>query len=214
MTGPRTATHASAGRRRRPSGARTRRRRPASRGRRAQGGARWWPAVLVTAVMLVGVGWSRAESTATAPPPPPTARCAIPGTPFVFTGEQVANARVIADVAHDRGLPERAVVIALATAQQESGLRNLNYGDRDSLGLFQQRPSMGWGTPVQVRTPTYAAGKFYDHLVQVPNWKTGELTLVADAVQRSAFPLAYGRWSAMARELAAALAGRSELACR
>jgi hypothetical protein len=151
------------------------------------------------------VGWSRAESTATAPPPPPTARCAIPGTPFAFTGEQVANARVIADVAHDRGLPERAVVIALATAQQESGLRNLNYGDRDSLGLFQQRPSMGWGTPAQVRTPTYAAGKFYDHLVQVPNWKTGELTLVADAVQRSAYPFAYGRWSTMARELAVAL---------
>jgi hypothetical protein len=168
----------------------------------------------MTAVMLVGVGWSRAESTATTPPPPPSARCTIPGTPFAFTGEQIANARVIADVAGERGLPERAVIIALATAQQESGLRNLNYGDRDSLGLFQQRPSMGWGTPVQVRTPAYAAGRFYDRLVQVPNWETGKLTLVADAVQRSAFPEAYQKHGAMAVALAAALAGRSELTCR
>jgi hypothetical protein len=175
--------------------------------------------VLVTAVMLVGVGWSRAASTATgppSPPPQPSAHCAIPGTPFVFTGEQIANAQVIARVAADRRLPERAVVIALATAQQESGLRNINYGDRDSLGLFQQRPSMGWGTPAQVRTPAYAAAKFLDRLVQVPDWRTRRLTDVAQAVQRSAFPEAYQKHEGMARALAAALAddGRATLSCR
>ena len=64
-------------------------------------------------------------------------------------------------------------MIALATAQQESRLRNLDYGDRDSLGLFQQRPSQGWGTEAQVQDPAYAAGKFYDWLVTVPGWETG-----------------------------------------
>jgi len=97
------------------------------------------------------------------------------------------------------------VALALATAMQESRLRNLDYGDRDSLGLFQQRPSQGWGTPAQVQDPVYAAGKFFDHLVRVPDWQTGQLTLVADAVQRSAFPLAYGRWSTFAESWAPAL---------
>src|SRR3954447_5296916 len=125
--------------------------------------------------------------------PWPTAQCTLPATRMTLTGEQIANARTIARVAYDRGLPERAVVIALATAMQESRLRNLDYGDRDSLGLFQQRPSQGWGTPEQVRDPVYAAGKFYDHLVQIPNWQTDPLTVVSQAVQRSAYPLAYGR---------------------
>jgi hypothetical protein len=84
-------------------------------------------------------------------------------------------------------------------------LRNLDYGDRDSLGLFQQRPSQGWGSPAEVRDPVHAAGRFYDHLVQIPNWQTGELTAVADAVQRSAFPRAYEKWSQLAEELTAAL---------
>jgi hypothetical protein len=167
----------------------------------------------VTVLMLVGVAWSRADGVAA---PPPTAACSIPGTPYAFTGEQVGNAQAIARVAHDRGLPERAVVIALATAYQESGLRNLNYGDRDSLGLFQQRPSMGWGTPAQVRTPTYAAGKFLERLVNVPNWQTRPLWESSDLVQRSAFPRAYSRHEALATALAAGLAddGRTTLTCR
>jgi hypothetical protein len=130
--------------------------------------------------------------------------------------EQIANARTIAAVARDRGLSERAVVIALATAKQESQLINLDYGDRDSLGLFQQRPSMGWGTPAQVRTPAYAAAKFLDRLVQVPDWQTRRLTDVAQTVQRSAFPEAYQKHEGMARALAAALADddRASLTCR
>lgn len=134
-----------------------------------------------------------------------TAQCTLPATGIRLTGEQIGNARTIARVGYERGLPERAVVIALATAMQESRLRNLDYGDRDSLGLFQQRPSQGWGTPAQVQDPVYAAGKFYDGLVQVPGWSTRRLTDAADAVQRSAFPEAYQQHEGMAVELTAAL---------
>ena len=144
-----------------------------------------------------------------------TAECTLPATGVRLTGEQIGNARTIAQVGYERALPERAVVIALATAMQESRLRNLDYGDRDSLGLFQQRPSQGWGTPEQVRDPVYAAGKFYDHLVRIPDWQTGELTLVADAVQRSAFPFAYAQWSELAGELVTSLgpAATAEFPC-
>jgi hypothetical protein len=131
-------------------------------------------------------------------------RCTVAGLSTTLTAEQVANAATIAQVGRDRGLRERAIVIALATAQQESRLRNLNYGDRDSLGLFQQRPSAGWGSPEQVQDPVYAANKFFDHLVEIPGWEVGDLTTVADGVQRSAFPLAYAQWEEMATKLAAA----------
>ena len=100
-----------------------------------------------------------------------TGRVHAARTSLTLTAEQVTNAATIAQVARDRGLPDRAIVIALATAQQESRLRNLDYGDRDSLGLFQQRPSQGWGTEAQVQDPVYAAGKFYDGLVKVPDWE-------------------------------------------
>jgi hypothetical protein len=191
---------------------RTTRRRPSQRRRAAVAGSRkkrsrrkkrwdakrWWPALVVASAVLVGVAWD-SENTGS---PPVAGDCTINGSPFTVTAEQVANARTIAQVARDRGLPDRAVVIALATAQQESRLRNLDYGDRDSLGLFQQRPSAGWGTAAQVQDPVYAAGKFFDHLVAIPGWETGRLTDVAQAVQRSAFPEAYQRWEPMATALA------------
>jgi hypothetical protein len=163
-----------------------------------------WPPLLLILVALVGLAWDADGQDIPELAPAPSARCALPGG-VQLTGEQVANARTIAQVAYDRGLPARAVVIALATAMQESRLRNLDYGDRDSLGLFQQRPSQGWGSPAEVRDPVHAAGRFYDHLVQIPNWQTGDLTAVADAVQRSAFPRAYEKWSQLAEELTAAL---------
>ena len=122
-----------------------------------------------------------------------------------LTLEQAANASTIAGVAFRKQLPERAVVIAYATAIQESHIHNLPGGDRDSVGLFQQRPSQGWGTPEQVQNPAYAAGKFLDRLVNVPGWETGRLTDVAQAVQRSGFPEAYQQWEPMATELAAVL---------
>jgi hypothetical protein len=148
-----------------------------------------------------------APAAAPAPPvaPPCTVTAPAPPPPPGLTDEQIANARAIAQVAYDRGLPERAVVIALATAQQESRLRSLDYGDRDSLGLFQQRPSQGWGTPEQVQVPVYAAGKFYDHLVGVPGWETGRLTEVAQAVQRSGYPELYQQWEDMAHALTASV---------
>lgn len=141
--------------------------------------------------------------------------CTLPSSTVTVTAEQAANAATIAQVGRDRGLPERAIVIALATALQESGLRNLDYGDRDSLGLFQQRPSSGWGSPAQVQDPVYAAGKFYDGLVEVPGWETARLTDAAQAVQRSAFPEAYQKHEPLATELTAALAasGTGTLTC-
>jgi hypothetical protein len=162
--------------------------------------------------VLVGLAW---RADAEAPEPPAAApTCALPGSAVTISPEQAENASIIAGVAWERGLPDRAVVNALATAQQESGLRNLDYGDRDSLGLFQQRPSMNWGTEAQVQDPMYAAGKFLDRLVQVPGWETGRLTDVAQTVQRSGFPEAYQRHEAMAIDLTAALrAGGGELDC-
>jgi hypothetical protein len=151
--------------------------------------------------VLIGLTWDAGEDDV----PMTTAECTLPASGVHLTGEQIGNARTIAQVAWDRGLPERAVVIALATAMQESRLRNLDYGDRDSLGLFQQRPSQGWGTAAQVQDPVYAAGKFYDHLVTIPGWDTMRLTDAAQLVQRSGFPVAYQKHEAAATELASAL---------
>jgi hypothetical protein len=121
--------------------------------------------------------------------------------------EQAANAATISVEAVRRGLPERAVTVALATAYQESDLLNLPHGDRDSAGLFQQRPSQGWGTFDQITDPQYAAGRFYEALVQVPNWQNLAITQAAQAVQRSAFPDAYQKHAAQAKLLAAAFTG-------
>jgi hypothetical protein len=142
-------------------------------------------------------------------PPPEQCLATANGESVVLDLQQAESAAIIAGVAVRRGLPARAVTIALATAYQESDLRNLNHGDRDSLGLFQQRPSMGWGTAAQVRDPHYAAGKFYDALLKVKNYQGLAITVAADKVQRSAFPSAYADHEADARVLASALTGHS-----
>ncbi|MFJ8084106.1 heavy metal transporter [Streptomyces sp. NPDC096205] len=131
------------------------------------------------------------------------------GEAYEFTPEQAVNAATITAVGVDRGLPERAVTIALATALQESALRNIEHGDRDSLGLFQQRPSQGWGTPRQIMDPAYAAGIFYAHLEKVPDYTELPLTDAAQRVQRSGYPLAYAKHEHDASLLAAALTGRA-----
>jgi hypothetical protein len=131
-----------------------------------------------------------------------------------LTPEQAANAATIAAVGVQRQLPPRAATIALATAIQESKLRNLRYGDADSQGLFQQRPSQGWGTVEQVTDPVFASAAFYTALEQVPGWQDGVVTEVAQAVQRSAFPDAYADHEAEARVLASVLTGQEGPATR
>jgi hypothetical protein len=124
-----------------------------------------------------------------------------------LSAEQAANAATIAAVGIRRGVPEQAIVVALATSWQESDLENVTGGDRDSLGLFQQRPSQGWGTAEQIADPRYAAGRFYSALLKVKGWQEMRVTDAAQAVQRSAYPEAYEQHAANAEVLAAALSG-------
>lgn len=116
---------------------------------------------------------------------------------------QLRNASSIVNVARTRSLAQRGAVIAVATAIQESSLNNVPGGDRDSVGLFQQRPSQGWGTAAQLKDPVYAANRFYDALLHVPHWQTRPLADVAQAVQKSAAPRAYARWEQAAGALVA-----------
>lgn len=119
-------------------------------------------------------------------------------TPNFWNEEQRANAAIIVHVGVDRGIPRRGLIIALMTAMQESTLHNYGYlgnrNDHDSQGLFQQRPSMGWGTVAQVTDPVYAANKFYDVLLTIWNWQNLVMTLAAQRVQISAYPYAYAKW--------------------
>jgi hypothetical protein len=138
------------------------------------------------------------------------------GTVYALKPDQLLNASIITDVAMRRGLPEEAVIVALATAQQESKLSNIDYGDADSVGLFQQRPSQGWGSEEQILDPVYSSGKFFDALVRVPNWEGLTVAAAAQAVQRSAFPDAYTSWQPLGTALGAALTGVTvtQLTCR
>ncbi len=129
-----------------------------------------------------------------------------------WTEEQTRNAATITNVARTRGLPPRAAVIAVATAIQESGLHNLDHGDRDSVGLFQQRPSQGWGTATQLTDPIHASDRFYDALLAVPDWETRRLADVAQTVQRSAHPEAYAQWEQAAGGLVASTWGTHAVA--
>lgn len=123
--------------------------------------------------------------------------------------EQAAIATTIVAVAIRRGLGHRAVTIALATAEQESKLRNLDYGDRDSLGVFQQRPSQGWGTAEQIQDPAYATKRFFAALEKVDGWQEMPLHKAAQRVQRSAYPRAYADHEPKAILLTTALTGRA-----
>jgi hypothetical protein len=126
--------------------------------------------------------------------------------------EQAENAALITGISVQRGLPARAATIALATAYQESKLYNVESGDRDSLGLFQQRPSQGWGTQEQVLDPYYSTNAFYDALTRVDGYESMEITDAAQEVQRSGYPEAYADHEADARVLASALTGNSRAA--
>jgi len=133
----------------------------------------------------------------------------IDGTRQRLDADQADNAALITAITVRRELPARAATIALATAVQESKLRNIDYGDRDSLGLFQQRPSQGWGTEAEVQDPVYATNAFLDGLVQVPGYTELPVTEAAQLVQRSAFPDAYADHEPEGRAFASALTGHS-----
>jgi len=130
----------------------------------------------------------------------------------VLTDEQARNASLIAAIAIQRGMPAHAATIALATALQESKLYNLRGGDRDSLGLFQQRPSQGWGSTRQILDPVHATNSFYAALARVPGYESMPVTKAAQEVQRSGFPTAYAVYERDARALASALTGYSPAA--
>ena len=140
----------------------------------------------------------------------------VNGRTVTLDPEQAENAALITAVAVDRGMPARAATIALATAYQESMLYNVESGDRDSLGLFQQRPSQGWGSQKDILDPYYAANAFYDALAKVDGYESMRVTEAAQRVQRSGFPEAYADHEADARMLASALTGNSRHAfsCR
>nr|WP_238158345.1 hypothetical protein [Kribbella voronezhensis] len=164
--------------------------------------------------LAVAAGISAISGKGVGPLLPPREQCEATagGNTVVLDLDQAESAAIIVGVAVRRGLPAKAATIALATAYQESNLRNVNHGDRDSLGLFQQRPSQGWGTAAQVRDPHYASWKFYDALVKVRNYQQLAVTVAADKVQRSAFPNAYAGHEADARVLASALTGNTKQA--
>lgn len=162
------------------------------------------------ATTAVGSGALTPASTTTCAAPAPSTSTA-PDDPGLAIDQlstaQRGNARIIYTVAAHRDLPHRAGIIALATALQESTLRNLTVAvDHDSLGLFQQRPSQGWGTPAQILDPVHASNAFYTALLRVPNWQTLRVTEAAQAVQRSDYPEAYAKWQPLATQLAARIA--------
>jgi cell wall-associated NlpC family hydrolase len=130
----------------------------------------------------------------------------VGGYPALDAG-QIGNAQIIYNVAQDLKLPPRAPVIAIATALQESMLRNLPYGTADSLGLFQQRPSQGWGSPAELLNPVYAASAFYTRLLRVTGWQTLPLDIAAQDVQRSGEPGAYAHWETLAAALVSTFSG-------
>ncbi len=166
-------------------------------------------AVLAVVVLALVSALVVAVRRAARPPVPVACTATVGGVRADLSPEQAGNAATISGVAVRRGLPARAVTIALATALQESDLLNLDYGDRDSLGLFQQRPSQGWGSAAQVQDPVHATNAFYDALVKVDGYRTRPITVVAQAVQRSGFPRAYAQHESRARVLASALTGNS-----
>ncbi|MFB9238347.1 M23 family metallopeptidase [Plantactinospora siamensis] len=142
----------------------------------------------------------------------------VPGaTPAGLSAEQARNAGVIVTVGERLRVPARGWVIAIATALQESSL--VNHGDldpnndHDSLGLFQQRPSQGWGTPEQIMNPEYAAGKLYERLLTVPGWERLPLTEAAQKVQRSAYPDAYAKYEPRASAIVTAYTGGTLPGC-
>ena len=174
-------------------------------------------ALAIPLIASLGVAFAAGASGATSPSAAPATVCgagpvqaglAVDGV--TLDPAQMSDARVIYDVSVTLGLQQQAAVIAEATAMQESSLINLPGGTSDSLGLFQQRPSQGWGTPAQIMQPVYASTRFYEALVGVPGWQSLPITVVAQAVQGSATPGAYAKWQSLADSLVATFSGTAD----
>ena len=165
---------------------------------------------LFLAVVAVVAGVTVAVWRGTGPlPDPPACTATVASRTVDLAPDQASNASLIAAIGVRRGLPARAVSIALATAYQESKIRNLAHGDRDSIGIFQQRPSQGWGTVAQIRNEYYSINRFYDELEKIEGYQTMRITEAAQKVQRSGYPEAYEMHAPDARALASALTGYS-----
>lgn len=151
------------------------------------------PTLLLSSVMGAGSGGCGNATT------PAAHSSGQPSAASNWDTEQLDIAGTILDVGVAKAVPRWGWVVGIATAMQESGLRNLphlgNRNDHDSIGVFQQRPSQGWGTVEQLSRPAYQAGKFFDKLLTVPDWQSMPLTQAAQTVQASAFPDAYAKWS-------------------
>ena len=123
------------------------------------------------------------------------------GAAIPLDTDQAGIAATIAGIAVRHRLPQRAITIALAAALQESQLQNLDYGDRDSVGVFQQRPSQGWGTTAEIEDPVYATTRFFAALVKVPGYTKMPVDQAAQDVQHSADGYAYEQWVGIATQL-------------
>lgn len=168
-------------------------------------------AVVILVVIAVGVlGLAYLREREKLPPMQFEQRCVATadGRSVTLTREQAYFTAIIVGVSVQRQLDPHAATIAMATAYQESGIRNLDHGDRDSIGLFQQRPSQSWGTQQQIMDPWYSANAFYNALLKVPNWQTGDINDTAQAVQKSGHPDAYRKHESNAEVLAKVFTGQ------
>ncbi|HEX6448895.1 MAG TPA: hypothetical protein VF060_05485 [Trebonia sp.] len=161
-------------------------------------------------VLLVVVGYAayRAFERVTATPPAPGCQAGTGTQAVSLDTGQAGIAAIIAGVAARHELPRRAITIALATALQESDLENLPYGDRDSVGVFQQRPSQGWGTAADLQNPVYATTRFFAALVQIPRYTKIPVDQAAQDVQHSADGSAYAENEYVATLLSGDLTGQ------
>ncbi len=178
--------------------------RPRSRGRR-----RVAALLALVVVAVVAVGGYRGVGHLLHAVSGEQCRVTAAGSTYRWAPDQASNAAAITAIAVKRGLPPRAASIAIATAMQESKVRNVRFGDRDSLGLFQQRPSQGWGTAEQILDPEYSTNTFYDALVKVDGYASMDIAVAAQAVQRSAAGDAYAQHEGQARASASVLSGQT-----
>jgi hypothetical protein len=173
-------------------------------------------AILVVLLIIGGLayaGFRTFERLTAAPPPPPGCEAGTVAQNYDLDTSQAAIASTIAGVAVRHHLPQRALTIAYATALQESDLENLDYGDRDSVGVFQQRTSQGWGTVAQIENPVYATTRFFEALVKVPKYTKIPVYVAAQDVQHSADGSAYGQYDYVAADFASAFTTEGGVWC-